>query len=88
VNVIYSNEPFKNHSPSIFLAGPTVRRQDLKSWRPKAIEFLIKELEFKGAIYVPEWNKNLQPVDYLTQVEWEHLGLENATYISRTFSGV
>jgi hypothetical protein len=36
MNVVYSNHPIQIQKNSIFLAGPTPRSKDVKSWRPDA----------------------------------------------------
>ena len=42
MKVFYSDGPvgWDGESPSIFLAGPTPRREDVPSWRPQALEVL------------------------------------------------
>lgn len=65
--------------PSIFLAGPTPRSKDVKSWRIEAIKILEK-LNFNGIVYVPE-DKFEYINEYINQVEWEKKGLTNATII-------
>lgn len=60
---------------AIFLIGPTPRDPNTPSWRPEAIK-ILKELEFRGQVYVPE--RESWQCDYLDQVEWEHRGLEIA----------
>ena len=53
----YSNSPVitKDNCPSIFLAGPTPRSNDIKSWREEAIK-ILEQLEFEGIVYIPECN--------------------------------
>lgn len=60
---------------SIFLAGPTPRSDDVKSWRPEALELLAKQV-FDGYVFVPETDKQGWLGDYSGQVywEWEALG--------------
>ena len=54
----------------IFLAGPTPREKNVKSWRPEAIE-ILKEKGFNGYVYVPERSDWTVKFDYIDQVEWE-----------------
>jgi hypothetical protein len=56
-------------TPSIFLAGPTPRSPDVKSWRPEAIDILEKD--FEGIVYVPETEDGRLP-QYKDQIDWEH----------------
>jgi hypothetical protein len=61
---------------SIFLAGPTPRGDDVKSWRPEACEFLRAQ-GFEGHVFVPEADGGGWLGDYEGQVhwEWEALGI-------------
>ena len=45
---------------SIFLAGPTPRSKEVKSWRPEAIR-LLKEKGFDGVVFVPEFENKTVP---------------------------
>lgn len=65
------------HDPSIFLAGPTPRANDVKSWRPEAVN-ILKKIDFKGNVLVPERRDWSTLKDYSEQVEWEDKGLLNA----------
>ena len=67
-------------SNSIFLAGPTPRNIDVKSWRPDAVE-MLSELDFSGHVVVPEWSNGLFEIDDVLQFEWDRKGLEQATVI-------
>ena len=76
ITIEYSNgykvgEPIPNEI-SVFLAGPTPKSKDVKSWRPLAIE-TFRELNWPYPIhlYIPEPFDQTWP-DYLNQVEWEH----------------
>jgi Nucleoside 2-deoxyribosyltransferase like len=65
-----SIEPICVHKNSIFLAGPTPRDDNVKSWRPNAIQ-ILEELGFEGQVFVPErvdWKCNFE---YNNQIEWE-----------------
>ena len=83
MRVIYSDTPmpasaFDAHS--LFLAGPTPRDAATNSWRPEALE-ILKQLNYAGSVFVPEWSSPSTSVDYLTQVSWERTGLERASRI-------
>jgi len=82
VRVIHSDEriTFGKDEFSIFLAGPTPRRKDVKSWRPEAIQILT-ELGYEGAILVPERADRNNKIDYICQVGWEDYGLTAANLI-------
>jgi hypothetical protein len=73
-----------SYSASIFLAGPTPRKNDVKSWRPEAIE-LISELSenqnIEIVVLIPEPRSWIDSVSYLDQVEWEKRYLEMADAI-------
>lgn len=66
---------------SIFLAGPTPRDEETKSWRTQALKH-IKAMDFKGWVYVPEmeggWTKDFE---YGDQIEWEANALKQASVI-------
>lgn len=57
-------------SKSIFLAGPTPRSNDIKSWRESAIG-ILKESEYDGVVFVPEPRDGKWADEYHEQVEWE-----------------
>lgn len=94
MKLIYAMEPISG--PSIFLAGPTprsldlknmtaanqeiIRRLQIKSWRPQAIEAL-RELGFNGAVLIPEDRDGGFHGDYLGQIDWETEALQQATCI-------
>jgi len=76
MNLIYATEPLSDRNiNSVFLVGPTPRSNDVKSWRPKAIEEL-KKVDFKGNVYIPESRSGEWKHSYLDQVEWEHNSLD------------
>jgi len=80
-NVTYATEAFpRSVTKSIFLAGPTPRSEDNKSWRPKALEILSR-LGFDGAVFVPEPRDGKWAKDYTDQVEWEESGMQRADCI-------
>lgn len=94
MNVIFSNQKmaFSSQTPSIFLAGPTLRPlstweqcqvwlSGLKlRWRQEAIQHFRKK-QFTGTLLVPEHDDWSVMDDYISQTEWEHHGLHRATVI-------
>lgn len=61
---------FSNNS-SIFLAGPTPRSKDVKSWRPKALN-LLEKFNYNGIVYIPEFNGGKNIFSKRTYIyEWE-----------------
>lgn len=71
MQVIHAGQVFPaNFSRSLFLAGPTPRRAELRSWRPEAIAALA-DAGFDGVIFVPEPADSRRPADYDAQIEWE-----------------
>lgn len=65
---------------SIFLAGPTPRAAEVKSWRPEALE-ILQRLGFEGAVLVPESRDWSAHDHYDDQVFWEWEGLASASVI-------
>ena len=82
MNIIYANMPVPRPMPrlSVFLAGPTPRDKETKSWRPNAVK-ILKKLKYTGTVILPEYNPMPTHVDYDTQVEWEHEALTHVTWI-------
>ena len=78
--VNYSNKPVIKGSKSIFLAGPTPRSVDVKSWRIDAIK-ILEELGYDGIVYVPEREFDDRTFDYDEQYWWERDALHYATSI-------
>lgn len=70
-----------NGAPSIFLAGPTPRSQDVSSWRPSAIETLYC-FGWNGVVFLPEDRSGVFHGDYIGQVEWEDAALQAADCIT------
>lgn len=80
MNIIYAKEEISTaKKPVVFLAGPTPRSVNVKSWRPEAIK-LFGELGFEGTLLIPE-DRNGLILDYGNQVEWEEEGLIRADCI-------
>ncbi|KKU50926.1 MAG: hypothetical protein A2633_02805 [Candidatus Sungbacteria bacterium RIFCSPHIGHO2_01_FULL_47_32] len=84
MRVIFAREPFPETTrASIFLAGPTPRSKDVRSWRPEALE-ILERLKFEGDVYFPEDRSGaceMNPETYSPQIEWEAIGLNRADSI-------
>src|SRR6185437_2708590 len=81
MKVNYSNQSPVKDVYSIFLAGPTPRKEEVPSWRPDALK-VLESLGFQGTVYIPEHEgRTKEGYDYLTQVEWEYECLEGAGVI-------
>src|SRR3989338_2136811 len=83
--IYYYDEPPESYSKAIFLAGPSPRTPEVKSWRPEALR-ILEEKRYDGVVYVPEpkpgstrqfnendW-KNLAP-------RWEHKMLDRSDIV-------
>src|SRR5262249_18318687 len=81
MNVVYADQVPEIQHPSIFLAGPTPRRADVRSWRPEALE-VLRDLGFSGTVLVPERRDWAVRFSYLDQVEWEYAGLEACSVLA------
>lgn len=82
MNLIFAPEEIPDSltlGPSIFLAGPTPRSDDVTSWRKGAIELL--QHRFSGTVLVPEDRTWEFKCSYDEQVEWEEKGLKRACCI-------
>lgn len=67
----YEDKIIEKNRKSIFIAGPTPRNQDVKSWRKEAIEILQK-LKFDGDVFVPEFKTGIfRELEYKEVIEWE-----------------
>jgi len=81
VTVIHALEPFPEEvTKTIFLAGPTPRGEEGKSWRPNMVELLVR-YGFDGHVFVPEPKNSTWAEEYSNQVEWEEEGLQRADCI-------
>lgn len=78
--VNYSNQPVRSGEHSIFLAGPTPRKKEIESWRIEALQ-ILKSLNFKGIVYVPERDFDDTTFDYNEQINWEIEALSKADAI-------
>ena len=76
----YSNQKVIVAKRSIFLAGPTIRENQITEWRIAALKILEK-LKYDGVVYVPEYINMQSDLEYMNQVEWERRALEVATII-------
>ncbi len=77
----YSNQMVDKSKKSIFLAGPTIRTNEITEWRLKAIK-IFEKLNFDGIVFIPEYINMYVDGDYLTkQMLWEREALEAATVI-------
>lgn len=78
---IYACEDFPEQiEKSIFLAGPTPRDNTVGSWRAEALK-LLEELNYDGAVFIPECRGGIFKNDYIEQVDWELEGLKRADTI-------
>ena len=82
VNLIWAREPIPD-GPSVFLAGPTPRRDTVASWRPQVIAAIQAAWQGPGPLNVltPESRGGHRAAEYHDQVDWETTGLESATAI-------
>jgi len=80
MQIIYADQPPSVQPPSIFLAGPTPRNAEVKSWRISALR-ILQTANFPGAVLIPERQDWQTAFDYIDQVEWEYTCLEAATAI-------
>jgi hypothetical protein len=82
MKILYSDQSLveEKYDNSIFLAGPTPRSEDVKSWRPQAIEYYNK-YNFNGILFVPERENWIDGFVYEDQIEWEQYALEKANVI-------
>jgi hypothetical protein len=81
MDITYAGEKLsKKIRFSIFLAGPTPRRADVKSWRPEMIQAL-KDRGFTGDIFAPENRVLGSPYDFDQQIPWEVNGLYNCDLV-------
>ena len=65
---------------AIFLAGPTPRSNDVKGWRPEALD-ILENLGFDGIVYVPERADWGVKFNYDDQIVWELNGLDYCNVI-------
>lgn len=82
MRTVYSGEPFPNSwTKSLFLAGPTPRSPEVRSWRPRALQ-ILQGCGYDGIVFVPENRDGSQPAGgYEDYADWEHKGLNAADCI-------
>ena len=80
MEINYSDQDVIKGKKSIFLAGPTPRGENAKSWRTEVCQ-KIEELGFDGIVYVPEYSTWKPKEDYVDQAMWEREALMEATVI-------
>lgn len=80
MKIIYANQPLEIEGPTIFAAGPTPRSDEVKSWRPQALEY-FKKYNFQGTVLIPEDPDWGVKGDYDAQVAWEHNALQKSDVI-------
>lgn len=92
LTVNYSNQTLNldQKRPSIFLMGPTARRDhrlpaqegDPSTWRPDALAKLTKA-GFRGIVYVPEHSNGNNPDFVLdNQIDWEVAAIAHASVVA------
>lgn len=78
MKTVYARESLES---SIFLAGPTPRKNTtIPSWRPKALQ-LLEQHGFTGTVFIPENREGICGFEYDAQVHWEWEALNQATII-------
>lgn len=82
MTVVYTGEELPEKIvKSCFLAGGSSRNQEeVKSWRPEALEMLEKQ-GYDGTVFVPEGRDGKFKLDYNDQVDWEETCLNVADCI-------
>jgi nucleoside 2-deoxyribosyltransferase len=71
MKIVYANQELpESWNKSIFLAGPTPRSADVKSWRGEAVSELEK-LGYDGVVFIPEDEHGKWQHSYVEQVDWE-----------------
>lgn len=81
MHIVYTGEePPVEFTKSLFLAGPTPRSSEVKSWRPEALRFL-EQAGYDGVVFVPEDRDGGARLTYENQTDWEHRMLNVADCI-------
>lgn len=80
--VVYTGEtPPEEFTSSIFLAGPSPRKDGDPNWRTEAIAYL-EETAYEGVVFAPTYrDKPTEAFDYDKQVGWERKWLNASDYI-------
>jgi ADP-ribose pyrophosphatase YjhB (NUDIX family)/nucleoside 2-deoxyribosyltransferase len=80
MKIVYTMEELPSSiTKSIFLAGPTPRTKEVRSWRPEALK-MLELMGFDGVVFVPEMRPNENHhsnygacyYDWNKQVKWEY----------------
>jgi len=85
MKLIYAQEKLDFQEKSIFLAGPTPRSNNVKSWRSELIKKL-KKINYNGIVLIPEmrnpddWKKE-RNFAYDKQIKWEEEAMQKADII-------
>lgn len=83
IKLYESGDELKTAGPTIFLAGPTPRSENVLSWRTKALVHFWDQ-GYQGSLFLPEpfINKSSNyEINYHAQIEWEDLALNLANII-------
>ncbi len=81
MQIVYVREEIpESFDKAIFLAGPTPRSADVKSWRPEALR-ILEDGGYNGIVFVPEGRDEKREGDYISQVDWEERCLNMADCI-------
>lgn len=80
VQIIYAGEYDAPLYPSVFLAGPTPRSSNVKSWRPDAVLF-FECLNLDITLFIPETRDGGFVKTYADQIEWEEHWLSDSDCI-------
>ena len=78
--IYYGDDMPETFSKSLFLAGPTPRTSEVKSWRPDALS-ILEELEYDGVVFIPEFKDKKRSESYDELVQWEEKFLNIADCI-------
>lgn len=84
MKVFYSQEDLGDARGGIFLAGPTPRDDNAKTWRPEALR-LLETFNFNGCVYVPEdrgFPDGCKNIDIREQTNWELDGIRRSDVIA------
>ena len=77
---VFATDMIPPSGDKVFLAGPTPRDLDVKSWRPLMVKKL-REAGYKGHILMPEKENPEDGYDYDLQVDWEEKALNASDLI-------
>lgn len=80
MNVIYTTQRIPIEGYSIFLCGPSPRKDQVLNWRKDALA-ILESLGFQGTVVVPEHKDGIWPTNYDDVVQWEEDYLEKVDKI-------